>query len=467
MVLSALERRIPGFPGSLRLVTGASGGMVGAAAYVTGLNEILSSRNPHVAAVEQAPAATPEAKAKADDEVDALKSFNELLTYAPRAGDLLKYRFISYPDLLTPVVARLVLRDFPSIFCPVRLTRDRGTILEDQFATISRPLAETTFAQLYPMEKAGRIPSLVLSPMMVEDGRRLLISNLDLDALTANEGPLIGPEKGQGRTASREGLHVLSRSAVEFFRLFPKAHPTFRVGTAVRMNATFPYVSPVLNLPTDPTRRVIDAGVYDNYGVNLAANWILQNAEWLAEHTSGVVLVQVRAFSNEQRLAQAQREMVGDRSGKKSLYERFEAYIGSGLQFLSSPLAAVDTARQSINYFRNDNQVAVLGELFTVRTGDHEFFRTVVFSCDQERSQSPATIAAGTVAGPARPATTSPETLSWTLSTGEQQHQIPDRIDDEINQQRLDGLTRWWGKDHATGDNSTRPPTPWKFAKPL
>jgi hypothetical protein len=317
------------------------------------------------------------------------------------------------------------------------------------------------------MEEQGRIPSLVLSPMMVEDGRRLLISNLDLDALTVNEGPLVGPEKGQGRTASREGLQVLSRSAVEFFRLFPKAHTTFRVGTAVRMNATFPYVSPVLNLPTDPTRRVIDAGVYDNYGINLAADWILQNAEWLAEHTSGVVLVQVRAFSNEQRLAQAQREMVGDRSGKKSLYDRFEGYIGSGLQFLSSPLAAVDTARQSINYFRNDNQVAVLGELFTVRTGDSKFFRTVVFSCDQERSQSPITIAPGMVAGPARPATTSPETLSWTLSTGEQQHQIPDRIDDEVNRQRLDELTQWWVEDHTPKDNTTKFPTPWQFAKPL
>ena len=63
----------------------------------------------------------------------------------------------------------------------------------------------------------------------------------------------------------------MSRSAVEFFRLFPAAHDRFEVGTAARLSATFPYVSPGVSLPTDPPRRVVDAGYFDNYGVNLAA----------------------------------------------------------------------------------------------------------------------------------------------------------------------------------------------------
>ncbi len=38
----------------------------------------------------------------------------------------------------------------------------------------------------------------------------------------------------------------------------------------------------------------MDAGYYDNYGVDVAAAWILMNREWLAEHCSGVLLVQIR-----------------------------------------------------------------------------------------------------------------------------------------------------------------------------
>ena len=41
-----------------------------------------------------------------------------------------------------------------------------------------------------------------------------------------------------------------SRSGLEFFKLFPDAHDTFEIGTAARMSATFPVVSPAVSLPT-------------------------------------------------------------------------------------------------------------------------------------------------------------------------------------------------------------------------
>jgi hypothetical protein len=40
-------------------------------------------------------------------------------------------------------------------------------------------------------ERMGWRPSLVFTPMMVEDGRRLLISNLDLAFATRNVGGLL------------------------------------------------------------------------------------------------------------------------------------------------------------------------------------------------------------------------------------------------------------------------------------
>ena len=63
----------------------------------------------------------------------------------------------------------------------------------------------------------------------------------------------------------------------------------------MRMSATFPYVTSAVVLPTDPPRHVVDAGYYDNYGVNLAASWIASHGDWIRRNTSGVLVVQIRA----------------------------------------------------------------------------------------------------------------------------------------------------------------------------
>ena len=140
--------------------------------------------------------------------------------------------------------------------------------------------------------------------MMVEDGRRLLVSNLDLAFATRNVGGLLiepSSRKIERPTFQDEDLDtsihseddVFSLSSVEFSRLFPEAHD-FRVTTAARMSASFPWVSPAINLPTLPPRRVVDAGYYDNYGVNLTALWLAKNRAWLEANTSGVVVIQIR-----------------------------------------------------------------------------------------------------------------------------------------------------------------------------
>src|SRR5207245_1152127 len=112
---------------------------------------------------------------------------------------------------------------------------------------------------------------IVFSPMMIEDGRQLLISNLDLGH--GRDGKLLPTVMTRGRHVSYNNdgkeLQDVSLSGLEFFRLFPEAWKTFLIASAVRMNASFPYVSPAVNLPSDPPRRVVDAGYYDNYGIQI------------------------------------------------------------------------------------------------------------------------------------------------------------------------------------------------------
>ena len=230
-VLDQLEARdrpeeLPGLADRIRLITGASGGMVGAAHYVALRN---GGKSPAMVVKE-------------------LRDETRL-------------------DSLSPVVQRLVQRDVPLIFWPRSYqATDRGTVFEDEWTL----LKNTKFVDLRTKEMDGSIPSLIVSPMIIETGSRLLISNLDVDAVAAP-------------TAGSKIAYVPSGRV--FFRRFPGAQQSFMLKTAARMSASFPYVLPAVNLPTDPPVRIVDAGYYDNFGVNLAAAWAYQNRDWIIART--------------------------------------------------------------------------------------------------------------------------------------------------------------------------------------
>jgi hypothetical protein len=89
------------------------------------------------------------------------------------------------------------------------------------------------------------------------DGRRLLISNIDLGDLTSDAYTTLdnGPEGSGSHDRQR-----MSQSGVEFVGLFPRAPGRLQVGTAARLGATSLYVSPAVSLPTAPPRQAVDAG---------------------------------------------------------------------------------------------------------------------------------------------------------------------------------------------------------------
>lgn len=156
--------------------------------------------------------------------------------------------------------------------------KDRGRSLQEQFGNLgsSTTDATPTFQDYYEDEENGVRPSMIYSPVMVESGAPLLISNLDL--------------RGARGEASDE-----NEEAIEFFDLFPHSRKSFTLASAARMSATFPYVSPAVSLPTIPRRRIVDAGYYDGYGLNLLASFLLDTAvrDWIRENTSGVAVLEL------------------------------------------------------------------------------------------------------------------------------------------------------------------------------
>jgi len=168
LCLTEIERRYPYFPCHVRLITGASGGMVGAGYYVTTLFRVPVG--------------------KRDD---------SLRTKIVKA--------IS-SDSLTPTLNHMVLSDLPRVFLSCRQRWDRGRILELQWEKDTEGALAATFASFHGTEAKGAIPSLIISPTLIEFGSPLLISNLNLSFLKGNP---------------------------EFFKLFPAA-TGFKLNTVQR-----------------------------------------------------------------------------------------------------------------------------------------------------------------------------------------------------------------------------------------
>src|SRR5271166_6045155 len=407
-VLDAIGNEVPEFPKHVRYVTGASGGMVGAALFVP--SRVWSP----------AAGALPE-------------------TSAAMGG--LANRFAN--DYLSPLTRRFILRDLPFAIFPWRQSYDRGHALEDAMVHGGK-LTElgSTFSQLLGAERQGQIPSLVFSPMLVEDGRRLLISNLDLDDLTTIDGENLLSEsrseivkliesETQKTLKPRDSLEfrkINAISAVEFFRLFPQARDTFQVVTAVRMNATFPVVTPTGVLPTDSPRQVVDAGYYDNYGVDLATALIFAHRDWIANNASGVLLVQIRAFRNEKQLKVLDEPILSE--GLVNTASNVTNILARGIRWLTSPVTGLAEARQAVMHYRNDGQVNVLDHYFRDRVkSDPDFFKTVVFTCDTEiKSTDEQQV----------------ETLNWHLSDEEMAQIKKNMTSRDQNQIRLKKMTAWW-----------------------
>lgn len=396
VVLEGLERELPAhFRNHIRMFTGASGGMVGATLYVADFENGPVGQQP----------------------IDPETSLSGL------SGPLAR-------DSLRRTTQTMLLTDLPSVWWPRRVSWDRGRELERLWeertmGANGRSPFQKTFEELTEndMERKGMRPSLVYSPMLVEDSRRLLISNLALEDLTWTSGQVPGQTSFRDKYKIPEGPDepLLSLSAVELFRLFPDARGKFRVVTAARMNASFPIVSPAVNLPTGPPRRVVDAGYYDNFGIDVATMWLYRHEKAIREHTSGVLVIEIRAFRNDHA-----RWHFTDTEAEK-LNQKRDA-LQMALETLSTPVEAIGNARTRAAYYRNDELLDGLNRHFNQKTP--EFFRSVAFECEVEAA------------------------LSWTLPRDEARSIARSFYEDPVAPQRkmrgfiqtrIDGLKDWFG----------------------
>ena len=194
-------------------------------------------------------------------------------------------------DLLNPVFTSMIARD---IFTPVqkfgagnfKYVKDRGYAFEKKLSDNTGGLLNKQLKDLAVDDYKATVPLIIFNSVIKSDGRKMMISTQPLSFMM-KPAFLLNDDKA-------------NPDAVDFAALFRQQQPmNLRMLTALRMNATFPYVLPNVWLPSTPVIDVMDAGLRDNYGQETSLRFIDIFNDWIKENTSGVVIVQLRDRLND------------------------------------------------------------------------------------------------------------------------------------------------------------------------
>ena len=231
------------------LITGASGGMLGAAYYRELARERSEGRN--------------------------------LYLYSKKYVDDIS------KDLLNPTFSSFVARDMAAPAQRFKIgdyyyIKDRGYAFEQKLSENTRGLLNKQLKDIAADEYNARVPMMMFNAVITRDGRKMVISTQPVSFL-------MRPEYDTALVTAPDP------DVVDFGALFAKQDPmNLRMLTALRMNATFPYVLPNVWLPSTPVIDVMDAGLRDNYGPETSLRFIDVFKDWIKENTSGIVMLQIR-----------------------------------------------------------------------------------------------------------------------------------------------------------------------------
>jgi hypothetical protein len=267
-------------------------------------------------------------------------------------------------DNLNPLIFSLLANDLFVGFSKfeyggLSYTKDRGYTFEDQLNKITEELMDKPVIAYRPYELQGVIPMLILTPTVVNDGRKIFISALPVSYMNADRLQMPGYENAK-------------YSGADFSHLF-KEHQgdSLRFLSALRMSATFPYITPNTTLPTNPAIEIMDAGISDNFGLTDAVRFLFAFKDWIAENTDGIVILSIR---DSPKLS-----MVSDKTGQtiidnfsqpiSSVYNNFENFqditsdnlLGYATTWFNEKIERVDIQYQAETY------VDILNEMDSIR----------------------------------------------------------------------------------------------------
>lgn len=136
------------------------------------------------------------------------------------------------------------------------------------------------------LEQNAQIPQLIITPSIINQGKQLFISPVGVSYLAA-------PQKF-------DNFYQAKIPGIEFRRFFEKQQAdSIWFVTALRMNATFPFVLPLVSLPSEPQMFTMDAGAFDNFGMITSVKYLYEFRDWFAENVEEVVIISTKDTEND------------------------------------------------------------------------------------------------------------------------------------------------------------------------
>ncbi len=198
-----------------------------------------------------------------------------------------KYQENIGKDLLNAIVFSLTSSDLFTPFNKTLMsgysyTKDRGFAFEQELIYNTDGMLDFKLGDYAEAEAAGNIPTIIINSTIVNDGRRLMISAQPVSYLTQPAYALSGDK-------------APPIDAVDFTTLFRQQDPyKMRITSALRMSATFPVILPVVMLPSTPQMNIMDAGLRDNFGTEVATRYLFVFKDWIKAHAGNVIYLQIR-----------------------------------------------------------------------------------------------------------------------------------------------------------------------------
>jgi hypothetical protein len=190
-------------------------------------------------------------------------------------------------DLLNPLFSSFVTRDMVG---PVQkftvngfeYAKDRGYAFERKLAENTDGMLSRTLQYYESPENEAVIPTMWFNSVISRDGRKMIIGTHPARFLMR-------------QNSDSNHISSVDPDAVDFRSFFGRQRAMdINILSALRMNATFPYILPNVWLPSNPVIDVMDAGLRDNFGQEATLRFIYVFRHWLRENTSKVVLLQMR-----------------------------------------------------------------------------------------------------------------------------------------------------------------------------
>ncbi|WP_111670525.1 patatin-like phospholipase family protein [Algoriphagus litoralis] len=197
------------------------------------------------------------------------------------------------PIIFTLLVNDLLIRNQRFEYRGYRHLKDRGFAFENQLNINTMGIMDKPLIAYQQPEFEAQIPLLPVTTLVTNDGRKLVITPHSMSYFGSSV---------LGKTGFGE-----KKQSIDFLRFFESHDPgNLRFLSALRMSATFPFITPNVELPSEPTMETMDTGLSDNFGIQDGLRFLYVFQDWIANNTSGVVVISIRDSEKSTEIPQTE-----------------------------------------------------------------------------------------------------------------------------------------------------------------